>query len=140
MSVRTGVGGKVDWALGSSTNYVNIPEVTKWTLDTSNATKDYASSSTGGAKQRISGTDDFTLTIDCFPDRSSATTSLDTYLGIKAGVSGSMKAYEASGSAQVFVAPVFIDDVSYDVDIGTGSIISCTIKASRNGALTYPTT
>jgi hypothetical protein len=97
MSVRTGVGGKVDWALGSSTNYVNIPEVTKWTLDTSNATKGLRVVQHGGAKQRISGTDDFTLTIDCFPDRSSATTSLDTYLGIKAGVYGSMKAYEASG-------------------------------------------
>lgn len=137
MSVRTATGGKADYAAGSGTTYTNIPEIRKWNLSINPESKTYASSSTAGAKKRIGGTDDFKLTIDFYVDRSTSGVSLDTALGIKPKSTGTIKAYE--DASNFWSLPVYFEDISYDVDIESGSIIGGTITCSGNGVITYPT-
>lgn len=135
MSVRIATGAKADWALGTGTVYVNIPEIRKWDLTVSNATKEYASSSTAGAKQRIAGAEDAKVTMDAYIDRSTAGASLDS-MGIKAGAAGKLKLWE--DNTYFWIVPVYVDDVAYHADIEGGNIVDGTISASRNGAITYP--
>lgn len=139
MSVRIASGAKADWALGASTNYVNIPEVRKWTLRVTNDSKEYASSSTAGGKQKIGGAENFTGTLDIYI-QGSGTNRQDATSGgglsIRSGLTGTLKLYE--DNSNVFLAPSLIDEFTYDDDIEGNGIISGTVTFSRNGALVYP--
>lgn len=139
MSVRTASGGKAAWASGTSGTYVDIPEVRGWTLDVNATSKTYASSSTGGGKQRIGGAEEFTGTLSLYVDRTSGTSgsSFDTDLGIQPGETGTLKLYEDSGN--FFTAPAYIESAAYNVSIEDDNIIEGTVQFSRNGALVYPT-
>lgn len=144
MSVRTASGGKADWGAGTSpgTNLVNIPEVRSWRLSVSKNAKEYASSSTGGGKQRIGGAEDFSGSLTLYIDRTSGTnqTSFDTDLGIKGGEFGTFKLYEEDGAGAFFLAPSYVESVDYEVDIEGDNVIGATVNFSRSGALSYPTT
>lgn len=136
MAVRTATGGKADWApdaSGSPGSYTNIPEVRKWTLKPTIEAKQYASSSTNGAKKRLPGVEDFDLTVDVYIDE---TTRFDSDLGIKPGEVGYFKLYEDSGN--IFIAPAYINDITINTDIEGGEIVDGSISASSNGNLTYP--
>jgi hypothetical protein len=139
MSVRVATGGSVDWALGSGTSYANIPDVRKWTLRVTNDSKTYASSSTAGGKQRLAGAEDFSGSVDFYANAGTNRIETATLLGIKGGVTGTLKLKEDGVSANVWLAPAYIEDVSIDADIEGNNIISGTFTFSRNGALTYPT-
>lgn len=136
MSVHTATGGSADWALGTATNYANIPEVRKWSLTVKNDAKTYASSSTAGGKKRLPGAEDFSGSIEIYVE--TGTNRADaTALGMKSGATGTLKLHEDSGN--VWIAPAILDDVAYEADIEGNNIVSGTISFSRNGALTYPT-
>jgi hypothetical protein len=136
MAVRKATGGKVDWAPdvdGVAGSYTNIPEVRKWTLAPTTAAKEYASSSTSGARKRLGGVDDFKVSIDLYID---ADNRVDSDLGIKPGVLGWMKLYE--DGTTFHVAPVYVDDTNFNVDIEGGGIVEGSIAASSNGTLVSP--
>lgn len=141
MSVSTASGGKADWQLGAGTSgtFINIPEVRKWDLSVSKDSKQYASSSTAGGKQRIAGAEDFSGSLTLYIDRTGSGTSdasFDTTLGIKGGAIGALKLWE--DGAAFFIAPSYIESVAYEVDIEGDNIIGATVTFSRNGALQYP--
>lgn len=139
MAVRTATGGKADWApetapgSGIPGSYTNIPEVRKWTLAPSIEAKEYASSSTAGAKKRLPGTADFDLSIDVYIDEA---TRFDSDLGIKPGVVGFFKLWE--DATNFYVTPAYIDDINVETDIEGGEIVNGAISASSNGNITYP--
>jgi hypothetical protein len=134
MAVRTAKGGKADWSVDGVT-YSNVPEVRTFDLNPATEAKEYASSSTAGAKKRLEGTDDFDLTITLYVD---GTNRFDAgTFNIRSGEVGYFKLWE--DATDFFIAPVYIDDVSYTVDIEGGEIVSADISASGNGQLTYPT-
>ena len=135
MAVRTAKGGKAEWGINGTT-FVNIPDVRDWTLNPATEAKEYASSSTAGAKRRLEGTDDFTLTVNVYID-DAARIDLTSGLNIRSGEVGYFKLWE--DTADFFIAPVYIDSVTYTTDIENGEIVAATIEASGNGALTYPT-
>jgi hypothetical protein len=141
MSVQTASGGKADWQAGAGTSgtFINIPEVRKWDLTVTKESRQYASSSTAGGKQRIAGAEDFSGSLTLYTDRTGTGTndaSFDITLGIKGGAIGALKLWE-DGSA-FFIAPSYIDSVAYEVDIEGDSILGVTVQFSRNGALQYP--
>jgi hypothetical protein len=145
MSVFTASGGSAAWQAGPGTSgtFVDIPELRVWTLRVNKTSKTYASSSTQGGKQRIAGAEDFSGTLSVYIDRSGAGTNLtsfDTDLGIKGGAFGALKLYEASGTNNVFIAPAYIEDVSYNVSVEDDNIVAAEITFNRAGALQYPTT
>lgn len=132
MAVRTSKGGRADWS-PDGVAYTNVPEVRVWRLNPSTEAKEYASSSTAGAKKRIEGVDDFSLTIDIYVD---ATARFDAgSFNIRAGQTGWFKLWE--DATDFHIAPVYIDSVDYEVDIEGGEIVSATINASSNGQITY---
>jgi hypothetical protein len=135
MAVRTATGGKVDVApdvAGVAGTYVNIPEVRKWEIKPTVEAKEYASSSTAGAKQRLPGVADFALTIDTYTDASATLESL----GIKPGEILWFKLYE--DATTFWIAPSYVDDTTNTVDIEGGEIISSNVSASSNGNIVYP--
>jgi hypothetical protein len=141
MSVLTASGGKAAWQAGAGTSgtFIDIPELRGWTLTVSKDSKQYASSSTGGGKQRVAGAEDFSGSLTLYVDRTGSGTSdasFDVTLGIKGGAIGALKLFE-DGSA-VFIAPSYIENVAYAVDIEGDNIIGATVQFSRNGALQYP--
>lgn len=134
MSVRTASGGKADWSPDGVT-YTNIPEVTHWDLSVEPEAKEYASSSTGGAKRRIAGNDGWSGSVEMYVD---AGARLDgAPLSIRGGTTGTFKLYE--DATRFFIAPAYINSVEYTVDIESGDLIKATVNYANNGALTYPT-
>jgi hypothetical protein len=138
MAVRTATGSKADWApdvAGVPGAYTNIPEVRVWNISPSTETKEYASSSTAGAKRRISSTDDFDGSIEVYVDDSNRFDA--GTLDIMRGEIGWLKLYE--DDTTFHIAAVFIDSVDYEADIEGGEILAATINFSANGAWTPPT-
>jgi hypothetical protein len=136
MSVFDASGAKADWNNGSGTSYTNIPELRKWDLRVSKESKQYASSSTAGGKRRIAGAEDFSGTLSVYLASGTSEARFDTGLGIKGGVTGTLKLWE--DGTTFFLAPAYIEDVSYEYDIEGNGIVGATITFSRDGALTYP--
>lgn len=140
MAVRTATGGKVDWApetapgSGIPGAYVNIPEVRRWEATFNIEAKEYASSSTAGARKRLAGVSDFDLTVEVYKDE---TTPFDSgTLSINAGDTGFFKCYEDADT--FYILPSYVEDTSINVPIEDGDIIEGTISASSNGNVTYP--
>lgn len=140
MSVFTASGGKADWAPGTgagATNFANIPEIRSWDLTVNKTSKQYASSSTAGGKQRVGGAEDFSGTLTLYIDRTTVGAAFDVDHGIKGGEFGSLKLYESDTS--FFVAPAYIENVNYNgLNVEDDSIVAATVSFSRNGALQYP--
>lgn len=131
MAVRTATGGKADWST-DNTVFDNIPEVRKWTTKPKADAKEYASSSTAGKKKRLPGVGDFDGSIDFYVDEATRIDSM-----FQPGDVGYLKLYE--DATTFFIAPVYIDDISYETDIEGGNIVGGTVSFSGNGDLTYPT-
>jgi hypothetical protein len=132
---RQSSGGKAEWSTTSGVaGFADIPEVRVWTLNPAPEAKEYASSSTAGAKRRLGGNDDFSGSISVYVD---ADNRFDSDLGIKGGETGWFKLYE--DATNFFVAPAYIDDVDYTVDIEGGELVEAEISFSSNGAVVYPT-
>lgn len=136
MSVHTATGGKAAWDPAGGTNFVEIPELRKWTLRVTNNAKEYASSSTAGGKRRLAGAEDFNGTLDLYMETGSNRADASG-LNIRSGQTGAIKLYEDSGN--FWVAPAFIDEATYEADIEGNNIVNGTVTFSRDGALTYPT-
>jgi hypothetical protein len=134
MAVRTSSGGKADWSLDNIT-FTNVPEVTHWDLSVEPEAKEYASSSTGGAKRRVAGNEGWSGSVEMYVDAGARFDAAP--LGIRGGVTGWFKLYE--DATRFFLAPAYIDSVEYTVDIESGDIIGATVNYSNNGSLTYPT-
>jgi hypothetical protein len=135
MPVHTATGGKADWALGGGTNFVNIPEVRKWTLTISNEAKTYASSSTAGGKRRLPGAEDFSGSLDIYIESGTNRADADN-LGIRSGAAGTFRLYEDDNN--FWDAPAIIGNPTYNVDIEGNNIVEGTIPFDRDGALVYP--
>ena len=137
MAVYKATGGKADWS-DTGSGYTNIPQVRTWTLTINPESKEYASSSTNGAKAKLEGNENCSGTITLYDDD---TTPFDSgTLDIKAGDSGWLKLYKSA--TKFFLVPVYIDSVEYTTDIEGGEIESATINFSEDGNLgtiTYPT-
>lgn len=131
MSVRTATGGKADWSTDGVT-YANIPEVRKWTMTITRNAKEYASSSTGGGKRKLAGAENFDGSLDVYHDADNRLHAL----GMDAGVTGYLKLWE--DDTDFYIAPVYLDDVSTDVDIEGEGLVEGAVSFSRDGALTYP--
>jgi hypothetical protein len=138
MSVFTASGSKVDWAPGvGGTSFANVPEIRNWSLRVNKTSKEYASSSTGGGKQNISGAENFSGSLSVYIDRTTTGGAFDVDHGIIEGAVGVLKLYE-SGS-KFFLAPAYIEEVSYNPNVEEDNIESAEISYKRNGALVRPT-
>lgn len=131
---RTARDGKGDWSLNSTT-WTDIPHVRTIHFNPTTDSKEYASSSTGGSKQRLEGVDDFSGSMTVYIDPT-ARFDAASY-GIRSGALGYIRAYEARTDTP-FILPVYIDGVDYAVDVEDGNIIGATINFSANGPVTYP--
>lgn len=140
MSVRIASGGKADWAPGSGTVYTNIPELRAWSLRVRNESKQYASSSTNGGKQKIAGAEDFDGELRYYV-QGGGTNRQDASAGaginLRSGQSGTLKLYEDSGA--FWLAPAILEEYQIEVGIEDNTIIGASQGFSRNGALVYPT-
>lgn len=131
---RTARDGKADWSQDGAT-WVDIPHVRKVGFTPSTDVKEYASSSTGGAKRRLEGVDDFDGTIDVYIDN---TNRFDAAaMGIRSGAAGFIRAYEARADVP-FIMPVHIASVVYGIEIEDGNILGATINFNGDGPITYP--
>jgi hypothetical protein len=138
MSVFTAAGGKADWAPGvGGTSFANIPELRTWDLRVNKTSKEYASSSTGGGKQNLAGAENFSGTLNVYLDRTTTGGAFDVDHGITEGAVGVLKLYESA--SKFFLAPAYIDEISYSVPIEDDSLVACSITYKRNGALVRPT-
>jgi hypothetical protein len=136
MAVRSARGGKADWSATSASGpWTNIPEVRNWNLDPSAPAQTYASSSTGGARRRVEGIEEFSGSISVFVDATAAA-RFDTDLGIKPGVNGYFRLWEDSGD--YFVAPAYVASTPYSVDIEGPGFVEAEINFESDGALVYP--
>lgn len=131
---RTAKDGKADWSLNGTT-WTDLPHVRTVGFNPTTDSKDFASSSTGGAKQRLEGVDDFDGSVTVYID---PTNRFDaSSFGIRSGAVGFIRAYEARTDTP-FIMPVYIDGVDYAVEVEDGNIIGATINFSGNGSITYP--
>lgn len=126
-------GSKADVSDTLAGTYTNIPEVREWSLNTSNDTKEYASSSTAGQKRRFGGNDDFEGTISVYID---PTTRIDGSLNLRRGQFVYLKLWE--DATHYWIAPSLITGVDYSAPIEDGDLVSAEIKFASNGTLVYP--
>ena len=131
---RTARDGKGDWSLDGAV-FTEIPHVRRIRWTPSTDPKEYASSSTGGAKKRLEGVDDFDGSIEVYVEPGVRFDAAG--FGIRSGVTGFVRAYEARTDTP-FILPVYVRSVEYAVEIEDGNIIGATVNFDGNGAITYP--
>ena len=121
--------GNVKYGAGPT----DIIDVIDWNCEHTNDVQAYASSDTSGGRLRVSGIEDFTATLQCLQD---ATTQVTDALTI--GASVALKLYE-NATLLWDVAAVMVESIGVATPIGTGGMVTYTVRVGRNGAVTVPT-
>jgi hypothetical protein len=139
MAIYKATGGKADVS-PSGSGYTNIPNVRTWTLTINPDSKEYASSSTNGAKARLAGNENSSGTITIYDDDTAPPES--GALNIKAGTSMWFKLYKTA--AKFYLVPAYVESVETTTDIEGGEIEAVTINFTQDGSLgtgliVYPT-
>jgi hypothetical protein len=134
MAIYKATGGKADVSPTGS-GYTNIPNVRVWNLTINPDSKEYASSSTNGAKARLAGNENASGTITLYDDDTTPPESLN----IKGGQSMWFKLYKTA--AKFYLVPAYVESVETVTDIEGGEIEAVTINFTEDGSLgtiTYP--
>lgn len=126
MAGQSGKNGKV--LAGATT----IAEVTGWTYNPTSSNPAWASSSKAGRKQRVGGVRDSSGTFDFKYDTTDRIHAILT-----PGDEVTLNLY--SDASDIFVVPVVIDGITYEVDINDGEVTGGTCSYSQTDDPTYPT-
>ena len=121
MAVISGKDGSVTF------NSTEVLQVTGWSLTHTSHNSAWASSSTGGYRQRVAGVKDW---------GGSFTAKYDAAIVPTVGQSAAL-VLELDGSDSA-TGTAIIDSVSLVVDINTGEAVGYSLAFSGNGALTMP--
>lgn len=121
MAVISGKDGSVTF------NSAEVLQVTGWTLTHTSHNSAWASSSTGGYRQRVAGVKDW---------GGSFTAKYDVAIVPTVGQSAAL-VLELDGSDSASGTAI-IDSVSLVVDINTGEAVGYSLAFSGNGPLTMP--
>ena len=110
----------------------DLLEVVDWTLEHTAGVIPYASSDSAGGMLRIAGIEDLTATVQCLQDATTQVTD-----GLPIGTSGTVELYESA--ALKWSGTMIVESVGPATPIGTGGLVTYTIRFGRNGTVTVPT-
>lgn len=104
-----------------------ITDCGKFTINETQETTSYGSSSTDGHRKRALGHKDWTATVEVKGDTSG--------LSLTAGDSGSLVCKDADSDGYTYTGNAILESIAYDVDIDGGTPIGVTLTFGGNGAL-----
>lgn len=125
MSVRNACTGKVLW------NDIEIPHIREWSFDRDQEVKEFSSSSTNCAKQRIEGVEDVTGTVELYIDNEDPFEDI-----LDVGDTGTFKLFE--DATDFWIVPAIISGFSVNDPIEAGDLVSASIRFAGNGVVTPP--
>lgn len=111
----------------------DIIDVIDWNAEHSTEAQRYMSSDSAGGFLRVAGGEDFVGTIQCLQDATTQVTD-----SITQGSSIAIELYE-NATLKWAVAAVLVESVGVATPIGSGGLVTYTIRVGRNGAVTVPT-
>lgn len=125
MATISGKNGKV--LIGTTA----LAEITDWTFHTTSVNHAYASSSTGGYRQRVAGVKDGSGSIGFKLDPADPITD-----DFDEGSSVTLLLY--IDATHFYSVPAVVDSIQLAVDISSGDVLGGTAVFSANGAWTKP--
>jgi hypothetical protein len=104
-----------------------LPDVRQWTLTRRSESRAYASSSTAGCTRRLPGLRDWSVTFELYRD--------DGDVPFDVGDVVTLRLWVTQAGDHRYEGQAVIDSIRPVVDIEAGRIVSVTVTASADGAL-----